>query len=891
MFRRLLLMQIFLRTIFAATIASWVIAISAQVNSDQFVKDLTAKLKSVVAYDHTFPREKVFVHLDNNAYLEGDTIWWSAIVVRASTLRPTDVSRVLYVELLDAAGLTIERQLAKIDDSGFATGCFALQEFNRQGFYEVRAYTRAMLNWGEAACYSRVVPVFELKGDKVDISAPDKNWVAPAAAKREYTFEGNKVRRLQFFPEGGNRINGLRQRMAFLLTDGDGRYANDTIWICKANGTHLVHATPQHEGRGIIQLPRLLEAGSYAEVGGQRFELPEAQPEGYTLRVDQADGYVDLRIERSKGMPYEPIGLAVVSREQPCYFDTLSVAGVEEFSLPATILRGGVNRIELFDAKGRSLASRMLMTPLRDHQVAKVEVSQNAKTYEAHAPMAIAINVQTAEGKACKALMSVAVTDGSQQLVAPSHADIDVAMLLSSEVRGYIHNPRQYFESSDSVALRNLDLLLMVQGWRAVDFSVMCNHSEFQPTQPIEDKLVLNGVAYKDNDRREPLSGIELNLVMYNKAGDVRRATCTTDEEGRFAFASSADYEGEWLALVTTKNAEQKRVWSRVAIDRWFSPKVRSLQPEEFSIVPPLPFDSLVAQSIVTINSDAVDWSALNSEDSYVLREAEVKGERKKKYKPLNGSRFNWNGGENRGKRFADQAIDIELELEKWRDAGYDGRVSVIELINVVTGRSKMDVVAQFDDSAFEVEVSDENPFAEQTETVETPACENLMEVKELNDASQTVTVNGENWHIEYASGRGNAEFAEDFKMAYLVKNYTGMARLIGSQTLEAAATAHNPIDAVLMLHENKEATRLKKGVTFRKIWGFEPHVKFFSPNYNLQDLPEKGDMRRTLLWVPKLTTNDVGEASLMLFNNSSHGSVPVISVQGMTSDGRFFSY
>jgi hypothetical protein len=187
--------------------------------------------------------------------------------------------------------------------------------------------------------------------------------------------------------------------------------------------------------------------------------------------------------------------------------------------------------------------------------------------------------------------------------------------------------------------------------------------------------------------------------------------------------------------------------------------------------------------------------------------------------------------------------------------------------------------------------VSDENPFAEQTETVETPASEKLMEVKELNDASQTVTVNGENWHIEYASGRGNAEFAEDFKMAYLVKNYTGMARLIGSQKLEAAATAHNPIDAVLMLHENKEATRLKKGVTFRKIWGFEPHVKFFSPNYNLQDLPEKGDMRRTLLWVPKLTTNDVGEASLMLFNNSSHGSVPVISVQGMTSDGRFFSY
>ncbi len=890
-------MQNFFRTVLAVVLTTLVAALSAQTSGDDFVKALATKLKAAAAYDHAFPREKAFVHLDNNAYVEGDTIWWSAIVVRASTLRPTDVSRVLYVELLDAAGQTVERQLAKIDDSGFSTGCFSLKEYNRQGFYEVRAYTRAMLNWGEAACFSRVIPVFERDGNTVDITAPDKNWVAPATAKRKYNFEGKKVRRLSFFPEGGHRVEGLEQRMAFLLTDGDGHWANDTVWICKANGERVAQGVVLHEGRGLLTLPPMLETGSYAEVLGQHFELPEAQSEGYTMRIDQADGYVDLRVERSQGMPYEPIGLAVVCREQPCYFDTLSVAGVEEFSLPATVLRGGVNRIELFDAKGRSLASRMVMAPLRNHQLAQVEVVKNAKTYEAHVPIALGLKVKNAQGEACKALMSVSVTDGSQQLVAPSKADVDVAMLLSSEVRGYVHNPRQYFEGSGVEAARRLDLLLMVQGWRAVDFNAMCNHEEFKPTQPIEDKLVLNGVAFKDNERREALSGVALSLVMYNKSGDVRRATCTTDEEGRFAFASSADYEGEWLTQVTTRTAEGKKVWSRVAFDRWFSPKVRNLQTPEFSITPPIAFDSLVAQTSVAVVPDVVDWSALDTEDTYVLGEAQVTANRLKRYKPLNGNRFEWNGGVKHGRRYAEQAVDIERELEKWRDAGYDGRVSVIELLNVVNGKGRKGAVAQFDDAAFEMEVSDENPFAEETEETEgtqeeeVQNSENLLQDSQLGDNSQTIKVDGENWHVEYASGRGNAEFAEDFKIAYLVRSYGDMARLIGAHTLEAAAQAHDPIDAVLILHENKEARRSKKGLTYRKVWGFEPHVKFFAPNYNLQDLPEKGDQRRTLLWVPKLSTNDAGEANLMLFNNSSHGSVPIVSVQGMTQDGRFFSY
>ena len=42
-------------------------------------------------------QEKVYLHIDNNCYFRGDTIWYKAYVVRADNHRITDMSRIVYV--------------------------------------------------------------------------------------------------------------------------------------------------------------------------------------------------------------------------------------------------------------------------------------------------------------------------------------------------------------------------------------------------------------------------------------------------------------------------------------------------------------------------------------------------------------------------------------------------------------------------------------------------------------------------------------------------------------------------------------------------------------------------------------------------------------------------
>ena len=92
-------------------------------------------------------QEKVYVHTDNTCYFIGDTLWYKAYVVRADDLRPTDMSRLLYVELLSPDGLLVERQTVVVSGSGYACGQFELKDSLYSGYYELRAYTRWMLNF------------------------------------------------------------------------------------------------------------------------------------------------------------------------------------------------------------------------------------------------------------------------------------------------------------------------------------------------------------------------------------------------------------------------------------------------------------------------------------------------------------------------------------------------------------------------------------------------------------------------------------------------------------------------------------------------------------------------------------------------------------------------
>ena len=208
---------------------------------------LLEKAASVQQFSRTYPQEKAYLHFDNTGYFIGETIWFKAYVTRTDTDSPTDLSGVLYVELLSPAGDVVERRKLELKD-GQGRGDIRLDKILTSGFYEVRAYTRYMANWGTGACFSRVFPIFDeprKAGDysRATIDRPTRkhrvpsvredaeaepankkhteepaDGESPARPRGAYAMESRGVT-LTLYPEGGNHVLGLEGKVAFRLTD------------------------------------------------------------------------------------------------------------------------------------------------------------------------------------------------------------------------------------------------------------------------------------------------------------------------------------------------------------------------------------------------------------------------------------------------------------------------------------------------------------------------------------------------------------------------------------------------------------------------------------------------------------------------------------------------
>lgn len=150
---------------------------------------LRQNLENVQVFARQYPQEKVYVHMDNTCYFLGDTIWFKAYLREAGSGLPSAKSGVLYAELFNHDGYLVERKQLKMTD-GEGNGFFYLPADSTlySGFYELRAYTRWQLNWGE---YEH------------PHTQSDKNWFFNKTMRYEFFRDYEKLysRTFPVFPE------------------------------------------------------------------------------------------------------------------------------------------------------------------------------------------------------------------------------------------------------------------------------------------------------------------------------------------------------------------------------------------------------------------------------------------------------------------------------------------------------------------------------------------------------------------------------------------------------------------------------------------------------------------------------------------------------------------
>ena len=474
-------------------------------------------------------QEKVYLHLDNNCYFKGDTIWYKSYVVRADNLGYTDMSHILYVELLTPDGLVVERQNIIVSPDGYGDGNFALKDSLYSGYYELRAYTRWMLNfcvtehpYGRkdreyfynremardffrqfGTVYSRVVPVYERPDSAGDYA---QKYIV-SRPKTRVDKELKEKLLVNFYPEGGHLITGTRCRVAFEVHNEEGEQID-----IEGTVSDSLPIRTTHQGRGVfmVDVPqdgRLRASFTYHDKE-YHFDLPKAEDAGCALRLSNPSDYSEYSDHSDlpsaliadisfRGLPEgRSYALAVLCRGILKSFQTIPSAGCR-ITLDTSLLPTGVNDLIVLDEDGRLLADRLFFVNHHDYDLQPVTVTGMQDEYQPFE----AVNLQFQAPAAMKHL-SISVRDGANEELTYDTGSILTDLLLSSELKGFVAYPDYYFEADDAVHRQALDLLMMVQGWRRYDFAEITSGMplRYQP----EQYMTVEGSVWAVGDSEEP---------------------------------------------------------------------------------------------------------------------------------------------------------------------------------------------------------------------------------------------------------------------------------------------------------------------------------------------------------------------------------------------------
>ena len=786
------------------------------------------------------PQEKVYLHFDNTGYYLGETMWFAAYVVTAPQLRPTEMSKVLYVELLTPEGRIVETKKLKIEEGRCHNGFELSPAQLSPGFYEVRAYTRVMLNW-EETYFSRVFPIFnkpENEGDyQMRMTRIPKSRRYPEYRK---TSEKRNDVNLSFYPEGGEMVEGLPGRVAFKAVDDEGRSVAVSGTVYDSDERPVATLETRHQGMGSFTLtPGNKPCRAEISYNGKtyRYTLPEAKAAGYTLGVDNSDrDSLHIKIRRSRDIEGGWVGLTVSCRGIAHAFEVADLRGREEaeLHLSKADFPAGVQQITLFTPEGEVLGERLAYHQ-RDDQRLHITVDGQKSSYRPYEKISLPLHVTDAEGVPVATTLSVSVRDAGTEIPTHYAGTLSANLLLESDVKGYIEDIGYYFEADDAEHRAALDLLLLVQGWRRYEWRQQAGVEPFEPAHRVEEGIMVQGQVYDYRLRgARAKAGVELSVWAYSELTN-SRGHCFTDSLGRFTFLSDSDIWGKndmvIQTQITNKRGKKKNAPYLVELDRYFSPTARSLNVEETELAE----KSLSAITYTDETYDLPDTLVSELPDSikvHNLGEVEVKAR----------------------KLMASQRPAIEYVVAEEVDKMIDTQV-----------RDYADNIVDF--------LRRTNPYF----------LDRYMYVMD------SITLRLKLIHDCFYRGRRVHFLLRDEVYKFCGDNWNSLncVETIPLRSIERIQITENMDSVVIRLipYPDDKYKYEKPGYRLTRLQGYSIPAEFYHADYSHGVLPDEADYRRTLYWNPALVTDSLGRAYVDFYNNSNT-THPRIEAETLTPDG-----
>ncbi|MFD0763689.1 MG2 domain-containing protein [Mucilaginibacter lutimaris] len=493
-------------------------AVQAQVAPQNDLKGIVAKLQSL-SVDRVI--EKAYLHFDKPYYNPGDTVYFKAYVTAGEQHQLSKISGVLHVDLLSKSDSVMQSIILQLKN-GLAWGDIALPNYLSKGNYRIRAYTQWMQNAGNAYVFNKTIPV---NGKSIAQAYPAK-------------VTDNKTD-VEFFPEGGTFVTAVPCRMAFKAVGSNGLAAYVKGTVVDSDNKEIAKFASARLGMGQFYITA--EAGktykakvTYPDGSVNTVALPVPQEKGMILTVNNSD-VSKLSIDINANKPYylenkdKELNVVIYSAGVVKTVKTVLDNQVIGFDLPKKDLRSGITQITVFAQNGMPVCERLVF--IQNEDGVNLTVSSDKTTYAVHDKATITLNANIA-GQASAGNFSVAVVDESKvQGNEGMENSIIADLLLTSELRGYVEQPGYYFNNVNADTRSNLDILMLTQGYRRVQWKELLNGPQTPLAYKPEIGLPIKGSLL--NKAGVPIANEKVTLMLQATGQSM---TAITDAAGRFNF-------------------------------------------------------------------------------------------------------------------------------------------------------------------------------------------------------------------------------------------------------------------------------------------------------------------------------------------------------------------
>ncbi|WP_295668675.1 hypothetical protein [uncultured Mucilaginibacter sp.] len=479
--------------------------------------------KNLNDYNTNSLQEKLFVHTNKNSCTAGELLWFKIYNVDGIYLHPINISKVAYVEVLDNnQNPVLQTKIAMKDNGG--DGSLFIPLTVPTGNYTLRAYTNWMKNFSTDYYFSKKITIIN------PLKSPE------AVGKTNATAYD-----IQFFPEGGELVNGMESVVGFKVADQWGKGLNFKGAILNEKNDTVARFAPLKFGLGHFTF-KPENFGVYhamIKIDGKEIQkkLPVIYAKGYVMNLtDNGSGTLSVKV--NSNLTIENLYLFAQTRNAVKLIETtVCDNGTANFTIDKSKLGDGISQITIFNGERSPVCERLYFKSPQKHLMLSAATSGGG--YGLRKKVEVAITAKGQNGMPAAADLSVAVYR-LDSLQYDDKMDILNYLWLSADLKGTIESPEYYFNSNDALWLEAANNLMLTQGWRSFSWKdVFENKPRSFTFLPEFNGPIINGKITNQLGQK-PAKDVFVYLGIPGKS--VQLYASKSDSLGRLTFNMKAFY-------------------------------------------------------------------------------------------------------------------------------------------------------------------------------------------------------------------------------------------------------------------------------------------------------------------------------------------------------------